>query len=156
HDEVGGGGDEGKRRREHLVAAPDAERGERQAQRVGAGADADGVPRAAHLRQLGLQRAALAAEHELASVEHALGGGHQLAPERGVLPSEVEERDHRWPPDSMAPRPTRVLMGPLTPRRLSVKRISSSRLWRLVSSMLSAQHWQCRSKERRFSTKVVV
>src|SRR5439155_23340036 len=116
----------------------------------------DGVPRAAHLRQLRLQRAALGAEHELASVEHALGGGHQLGLERGVLPSEVEEGDHRWPPDSMAPRPTLVLMGPLTPSRLRVKRISSSRLARLMSSIASAQHCQCSSIARRFSANVFV
>ena len=155
HGDRGGRGDERKGRRQHLVAARDAERAEGQSQRVGAGADAERMPRPGELRQLRLQRAALGAEHELAAIEHALGGRHQLALEGRVLAREIQERNHRELPPSMAPRPTRVLMGPLTPSRFSVKRTSSSRRVRLTYSIASAQHCQCSSTARRFSTNVV-
>src|SRR5205823_2276934 len=76
--------------------------------------------------------------------------------ERGMLARQIQERNHRVPPPSIAPRPTRVLMGPLTPSRFSVKRTSSSRLVRLTYSTANAQHCQWNSNARRLSTKVVV
>ena len=79
---------------------------ERQAQRVGARAQADAVPDPGQRRQLGLQRLALRPQDEPARGQHALDRVHQLAPQRLVLPGEIEKRDHREPVPSSVPRPT--------------------------------------------------
>src|SRR5581483_1497471 len=153
HHDRGGRGDEREGGRDHLVSGPDAERGEGQAQRVGARADAHAVTGPAHRRQLGLERAPLRPEDEGAVVDHARSGLEQLGPERLVLPPQVEKWNHRCPLDSMAPRPTLLPIGPPTPRRFTAKRISSSRWARLTYSMVSAQHCQWKSAATRVSVK---
>src|SRR2546429_300585 len=127
----------------------------RRARAASAGADAagDGEPL--------LERPPLAAQDELAGVEHARHRGEELRAERRVLAAQVDERDHfRRAPDSLAPR--RVDSTPPTPSRLSVKRNSLSAVLppnsglRLMYSSTSAQHWNFRSTPKRLSTKVSV
>jgi hypothetical protein len=126
HHDGRGRGDEREGRRDHLVTGADAEGREREPQRIGARAHADAVPGPAELRQLLLEGAAVGAEHERARVEHPLGGVHELGLQRGVLPLEIQKRNHFCPPGVMAPTPTLVPMGPPTPSRLTANRISSS------------------------------
>jgi hypothetical protein len=95
------GGDEGERRRDHLVARAHAHRLQGEEQRVGAGVEADAVAGAAERGQLRFERLHLGAEDEAAAREHAGGGGEQFVGERRVLAHEVDLGDH-WP--NPAPR----------------------------------------------------
>ena len=95
HDDRGRRGHEGERRRDHLVARPDADRGQRQAQRVGARAHAHAVPHAGQRGQLGLQRLTLRPEDEPAGRQHTRHRVHELGLQRRVLPGEIEKRNHR-------------------------------------------------------------
>ena len=82
-----------QRRGDDLVARTDAERAQRDRQRVGAGADADGVRRAAGCRELALERLELGTEHEPAALHDP---GDRGSHERRVLARrERQERDHR-------------------------------------------------------------
>jgi len=101
---------ERERGRDDFVPGPDAERAQRQPKRVRAGGDTERPGHAAQRRQLLLERLALGAEHELAGVDHTGGRGEQLGAERGVLTSQVDERNHLNPGfESAPPAPTRVL-----------------------------------------------
>ena len=63
------------------------------AMRVGSGADADAVRRAARGRELALEGFELRAEHEPAALDHARD--RRLHDGRVVGERELEERDHR-------------------------------------------------------------
>ena len=119
HRDGAGGGDERERGRDHLVAGLDSHGQQREHERVGARVHADAVAAAAERRQLGFERRHLGPEDESAGGQHPLGGGDQLAPERAVLPREIDLRDQK--PNPLAP----VLAWP-TPRRLTDIRNSLS------------------------------
>ena len=91
---------------DHLVAGPDAERAQRQLDRVGAIGDADGVRRADRRGELALERRALAAEQEPAAVEHA---GRSRRRARRDRPQRRARGPRRRPPSSGGayPRPRR-------------------------------------------------
>src|SRR5438445_6836481 len=157
------GGDEREGRRDDLVAGADAERGQGQTQRVRARGDAQRPGDAADGGQLLLERPALGAQHELARVEHARGGGEQLGPEGRVLAGQIDERNHlNLGSELVAPPPTLVSTTFPSPRRLSEKRNSLSGFlpgrsgFRLMYSSVRAQQSNLRSTPNRFSTALVV
>src|SRR5206468_8988370 len=104
-----------------------AERGQGQTQCVRARGDAQRPGDAADGGQLLLERPALGAQHELARVEHAGGGGEQLGPEGRVLAGQIDERNHlNLGSELVAPPPTLVSTTFPSPRRLSENRNSLS------------------------------
>src|SRR5262245_4519954 len=166
HEDRGGPDHEGRGRRrhereggrEHLVTRAHAQRGQRQAQRVGAGGHAQRVARAGQRGQVVLQRRALGSQDEAGRAEDSVRRGQQVVAQRGVLAGQVQERDHREvppPPPGVLTPPSRVpvVMGAPTPSKLSAKRSSSSLLLRETYSTVKAQHWNLRSSPNRFSTK---
>src|SRR5207302_11455109 len=97
-----------------LVTGPDVERHQGQAERVGAGRDADRMADAARDGDLVLERPALVAQDELAPVEHAGHRREELCAESRVLAGPVGEGGHlRRAPDSLAP--SRVVSPAPTP-----------------------------------------
>ena len=86
--------DERERHRDHLVARADVGREQRQVQRAGAGVDADAELRARVGGELLLELGHLAAERELAGIEHALDRGIDLGLDARVLGLQVDERNH--------------------------------------------------------------
>ena len=81
---------------DHLVARPDAQRAQRDRDRLGAVGDADRVLRADVGGELGLERRHLRPEHEVPGVEHAVDRGADVRAQRGLRREGVEERDrHR-------------------------------------------------------------
>ena len=88
-----GGRDERVRRHDHLVAAADAERAQRQHQGFGARGDADGVRRAAVPRELLLEGLDLGAERERRAARDPLDLAQQLVHERRVGVVHSGQRD---------------------------------------------------------------
>ena len=86
-------GEKSVRRGEHGVARPDVEGHEEDELRIGAGGDADAVPRAAVRRDGIFKRLRLRPEHEGLAVAHGFDLGHDAGLERGILRAEIEERD---------------------------------------------------------------
>ncbi len=99
-----GGRVEGEGRADHLVAAPDAHRLEREDERVRAVGDADRMRHAEVRGRLALERLDLRAEDEPAGLEHLREPLLELGDERRVLRLDVDERDHDRPsvPASLA------------------------------------------------------
>ena len=90
-----GGGEEGERRGDDLVARAHAQSHERDHQRVGARRDADRAGRAGCRRELALERLDLGAADEAAGVDHAGPGGVEGGAELGVLGGEVAHPEQR-------------------------------------------------------------
>jgi hypothetical protein len=90
----GRGRDEREGHGDHLVAGADAGGQQREVQGAGAGVDADALGRAAVRGELLLERGHLAAERELAALEHAEDGRVDLLLDRVVLSPEVDEGNH--------------------------------------------------------------
>ena len=90
-----GGRKERERARHDLVARADAERAERDHERVRARVEADRVADAEKLSRLALERLDLRPADEHARARHALERGRHFGPERVVLRREVENRDVR-------------------------------------------------------------
>ena len=91
-----GRGPERERRDDDLVARPDAQRAQRDRERLGAVGDADRVPRADVGGELGLERLDLGPEDEVPAVEHAMDRGADVGAQRRLRGGRVEERDrHR-------------------------------------------------------------
>ena len=88
-----GGRVEGERRDDDVVAGADAERAQRDRDRVGAVGDADGVPRAEVGRELVLERGDLGAEDERPAVEHLGELRVDLPAQRIERRLGVEQRD---------------------------------------------------------------
>ena len=89
-----GGGEEGERRRDDLVAGSDAERHQRDEQGVGARRDADRracTPSTA--RELTLEAVDLGPPDEPLAVADPGDGGEDLVAQRTVLRLEIEKRD---------------------------------------------------------------
>jgi hypothetical protein len=78
---------------EHLIAASDAERPQRQPERVGAGGHAAHVFDAEVGSHLGLEGLHLVSSQEVHLVEHALARGQHFGPEHAVLSGQIEQRD---------------------------------------------------------------
>ena len=83
----------GVRDRRDLVARADAERTERELERVGAVADRDARRGAAVRRELALERLDLGTEDVVAAIVDARDGGVELRAERRVVAREIVERD---------------------------------------------------------------
>jgi hypothetical protein len=88
-----GGGREGERRRDDLVAGLQVERHHRDQQRLGAAGDGDAMLRAGVRRQRGLELLDLGTHDVLAVVEHRLHAARDLVAQRGVLGLQVDELD---------------------------------------------------------------
>ena len=88
-------GHRGEGGHDHLVTGTDAERNQREPQRVGAGRDGDGVAPADERRELGLERFGLGPEEVPPRSHDARDRLRQLGLERRRPPSEVDDRDPR-------------------------------------------------------------
>ena len=86
-----GGGEEGERRGDHLVARPHVQGAEREEQRVRPGVEADRVRDAQVRGRFGLERRDLGSEHELTGVEDARPGRVELGADIGDLGGEVDQ-----------------------------------------------------------------
>jgi hypothetical protein len=91
--DAAGGGEEGERRQQHLVAGADLQGVQGQRHRVGAGGAADAVAGAAVGGDLVLQGGDLGAEDDLPGGQHAGQRRLQLRPQLGVLGQQVTEGD---------------------------------------------------------------
>ena len=85
-----GGGEERERRGDHLIARTDAERHERQQQRIGARGHADAVRRAAISRDLRLEGAHVLAQDELLAFAHRCDDRHDLSADLRELGLKIE------------------------------------------------------------------
>ena len=85
----------GERRGDDLVAWADTQRAQSDRERIGAGADADGVRRAARVGELLLERLQLGSEHEPAARDHALDG--RLVAAEILRRRQLQEGDQRFP-----------------------------------------------------------
>ena len=98
-------------RADHLVAAPDAHRLEREDERVGPVRDAERVRYAEVRGRLALEGLDLGPEDEAARLEDLCEPLLELRDERRVLRLDVDERDHDRP---SVPRPARSGQSPLS------------------------------------------
>ena len=99
--DAAGGREERERRRDDLVAGTDAERHQRDEQRVGARRQADGVRDAEVGRHLALERLDLGAADEPLAVGDPRHRGEDFVADRPVLRLQIQERDgHRQRPAS--------------------------------------------------------
>ena len=90
----GHGGDGSVRRRDHLVTGADAERLERDHERVRAVGDTDAAGHADVRRKLRFERRNLGPEYVAAAVEHALNRGVDPDLVREVLGPRIRAQDH--------------------------------------------------------------
>ena len=86
--------DKGERRHDHFVSRADTDDFQREAQRVSPGRDPDAVRRTAVTGELALERLDLGAEDVLPACQHPTDGLVDLPADRGVLPTEIDERHH--------------------------------------------------------------
>ena len=91
--DAAGGGEEGERRHQNLVPRPDPQRHQRQQDRVGAGRNAQRVPRAGQRLEVAFEGLDLRPHDELPAAEDPQKGLRQLGFERVVLGVDVEQRD---------------------------------------------------------------
>ena len=90
-----GGGEEGEGREEDLVALADAERHQREQERVGAGGDPEGVLHAEEGGAVLLEGLEARTHDEHVRAQHLAEGGLELGLEGAVLRAEIKERDVR-------------------------------------------------------------